>query len=92
MMQMKKRKFKDLSDAELYMVKRAFIESSAEIGLNGFYNDAEVKIHGMLLNEIIEELKYRDLHCFDPIKNTVVKPGDPIEFTEELKCDCGTES
>lgn len=47
------------TDAELYILKRALIESSGEIALSGLYNDAEIKIHGQLLNEIIEEIKRR---------------------------------
>lgn len=52
-------KYKGFNDSELYMLKRALIESSGEIALSGFYNDAEIKLSGRLLNEIVDEIKRR---------------------------------
>lgn len=57
---MNKRRFLMLSDDEIYILKRALIESSRQIALSGFYDDLEIKMHENLLNEIIDEIKYRD--------------------------------
>lgn len=57
---MKQRRFLMLSDDEIYILKRALIESSGQIALSGFYDDLEIKMHGNLLNEIVDEIKYRD--------------------------------
>lgn len=53
-------KFVLFSDDELYMLKRALIESSGEIALNGLYNKKEIDTAGRLLNEAVDEIKGRE--------------------------------
>ena len=57
------RKFKQFSDIELYILKRALIESAGEIAFSGIYDDTEIKIHNILLNECIDEGKERRKKC-----------------------------
>lgn len=57
---MKNDKFQYFSDAELYVLKRHAIESSYEIVMTDKYSKDVKKIHGVLMNEIIEEIKRRD--------------------------------
>ena len=52
-------KYTIFSDSELYMLKRALIESSFKICCEGNYNDYEINLHNTLLNEIINEIKRR---------------------------------
>lgn len=42
---------------EMYILKRAFIESSANFVFNENYTDEERKIHQNLMNEVIEAIK-----------------------------------
>lgn len=48
------------TDDELYILKRAFIESAFNIQYERKYSDDERKIHNKLMNEIIDEIKRRD--------------------------------
>ena len=57
---MKQRRFLMLSDDEIYILKRALIESGRQIALSGFYDDLEIKMHENILNEIVDEIKYRE--------------------------------
>lgn len=56
------RRFKHLTDDELYMLYRSTIESSfvITIGEYGGYTDAQKTIHSNLLNELLLERKVRD--------------------------------
>ena len=53
------KKWEHFSNDELYMLKRQAIESSYEIVMTEKYNSTEIQIHNKLLNEIIDEIKYR---------------------------------
>ena len=53
-------KFNGFNDDELYMLKRALIESSYKICCEGNYNDDEIQLHNDLLNESIDEIKRRE--------------------------------
>ncbi len=55
-----KDKFKMFTDDELYILKRQAIESSSRIVMSGSYSDNEIKIHNNIINEIIDEIKYRN--------------------------------
>lgn len=56
-------KFKQFSNIELYILKRALIESAGEFEFSGIYDDAEIKIHNILLNECIDETRERNKKC-----------------------------
>jgi predicted transposase len=57
---MSKGKFAAFTDDELYMLKRQAIESSYNIIMDGEkYNEYKKKMHGELLNQIIEEIRSR---------------------------------
>ena len=55
-----KGRFINFSDDEIYILSRQAIESSANIVLTGRYSKEEQRIHNDLMNELIEERKYRD--------------------------------
>ena len=55
-------KFGAFNDDELYMVKRAFMESARKIANEGRYTDEEIDLHTDLLNEAIDEIKRRMNH------------------------------
>lgn len=48
------------TDDELYILKRAFIESSFNIQYERKYSEDERNMHNKLMNEIINEIKRRD--------------------------------
>jgi len=52
-------KFEHFTDDELYILKRQAMESSWEICSCGGYSEYNVKLHGKLMNEIIDEIKRR---------------------------------
>ena len=54
-------KFKHFTDDELYILKRQAIESSWIIIMSGKYNDSEGITHSRLMNEIIDEIKRREV-------------------------------
>lgn len=54
-------KFEHFTDDELYILKRQAIESSWKICGCGAYSEYKVKLHGKLMNEIIEEIKRREI-------------------------------
>jgi hypothetical protein len=54
-------KFEHFTDDELYILKRQAIESSWEICSCGAYSEYNVKLHGKLMNEIIKEIKRREI-------------------------------
>jgi hypothetical protein len=58
---MDRNKYKGFTDAELYVLKRQAIESSYEIVCGDLYKDSVKTIHGRILNEIIDEIKERDI-------------------------------
>ncbi len=55
------RKFEHFTVNELYILKRQAIESSWEIVMSGKYNIYEGEIHNQLMNEIIDEIKRREI-------------------------------
>lgn len=59
---MNERRFKDLSGEELYVLSRALIESSVIIQYTegSRYTPQEKRVHNALLNEVIDERRYRD--------------------------------
>ena len=54
-------KFEHFTDDELYILKRQAIESSWEITCSGGYSEYNVKLHGKIMNEIIDEIKRREI-------------------------------
>lgn len=52
-------KFEHFTDDELHILKRQAIEASWEICSSG-YSEYKVKLHGKLMNEIINEIKRRE--------------------------------
>lgn len=54
-----KNKYALFNDDEIYMLKRQAMESSYNIVMTGRYNEDEIKIHTMLLNELSDEDKKR---------------------------------
>ena len=66
---MKKRfNFKDFTAEELYVLKRAFAESSCEFAMGGNYTDRDLLVHGELLNEVVECIKDYDDYLTDEDK------------------------
>jgi len=57
----KQNKFEHFTDGELYILKCQAMESSWEICNCGAYSEYKVKLHGKLMNEIIEEIKRREI-------------------------------
>ncbi len=53
-------RFDKFTDDELYILKRQSIESSCNIVMSGDYNEHEIEIHGVLINEIIDNIKERE--------------------------------
>lgn len=52
-------RFKDFTDLEIYILSRAFIESSGEIMMSGRYQEDEMQVYSELLTEIEKERKKR---------------------------------
>lgn len=48
------------TDDELYILKRAFVESAFNIQYERKYSEDEREMHNKLMNEIIDEIKRRD--------------------------------
>ena len=65
------RKYELFTDDELYILKRQAIESSYHIVMEDRYSESECKIHNDIMNEIIDEIKYRG-RLKNEKKNTVL--------------------
>ena len=55
------RRFEMFTDDEVYILSRQSIESSSQIVMFERYTEEEVKMHEDLMNELLEERKYRGL-------------------------------
>lgn len=50
-------RFKEFTDEEIYILFRAFMESSYEFNMTDKYSKEEADIHTKILNELLEERK-----------------------------------
>ncbi|HBW13806.1 MAG TPA: hypothetical protein DEF30_08325 [Proteiniclasticum sp.] len=55
------RKFSKFENDELYVLKRQAIESSYKIMMSGMYDPAVGETHSALMNEIVKEMKKRNI-------------------------------
>lgn len=59
------KKFCELTDYEVYMIKRALIEASGEVFLSDIYNEKDKEVYTRLLNDFSKEDKERSEKSFE---------------------------